>query len=280
MMTRISNRDWEALSAYLDGQLSKRDQDRLEARLNDNADLQDALEQLRRTRTVLRSLPVVRAPRNFMLTPQMVRSRPAPSPAYPVFRFASAIATIFLALVLLGDFITPPATATLPTSAAMLAQEAPSAKVSSGESPLAATGAPETMLQAPSIDTAAPDSVQATESARQTAAPSGMGSAGPEGTPPIAGLMVAQPTPADASGTFQAQAVTATPEIVSALPAEPAAGEAANAAEAQAFDRAGEQAETAQASPFNLLRWLEVSLAAVALVTGLVAVYLRRKARG
>ena len=63
MMTRITHRDWEALSAYLDGQLNRKERDRLEARLKASAELQDALEQLRRTRSLLRSLPPMRAPR-------------------------------------------------------------------------------------------------------------------------------------------------------------------------------------------------------------------------
>ena len=65
MTTPISDRDWEAISAYLDGELNPKERARLDARLQANADLRAALEDLRRTRTVLRSQPRLHAPRNF-----------------------------------------------------------------------------------------------------------------------------------------------------------------------------------------------------------------------
>ncbi|MCJ7658985.1 MAG: hypothetical protein MUO67_07530 [Anaerolineales bacterium] len=72
MKNQIKSRDWEALSTYLDGQLSNREHTRLEARLKSDPDLQSALEDLRQTRSVIRSLPKLRVPRNFSLTPEMV----------------------------------------------------------------------------------------------------------------------------------------------------------------------------------------------------------------
>ena len=71
MTKNISMREWEALSAYLDGQLPAKERTRLETQLNQAPELRSALEDLRRTRSVLRSQPKVRAPRNFTLTPEM-----------------------------------------------------------------------------------------------------------------------------------------------------------------------------------------------------------------
>ena len=68
----LSDRDLETLSAFLDGEISGRDQERLEARLQSDEALRKYLEDLRRTRTAVRSLPVLRAPRNYYLTPEMV----------------------------------------------------------------------------------------------------------------------------------------------------------------------------------------------------------------
>ena len=101
-------RDWEAISAYLDGALNPKDRAQLEARLQKDAGLRTALRELGRTRTVLRSQPRLRAPRNFTLTPQMAgvqagrRSQPF---AFPVLRLASVLATIFFVVALVGDLV-------------------------------------------------------------------------------------------------------------------------------------------------------------------------------
>jgi anti-sigma factor RsiW len=107
MTNRISKRDWERLSAYLDGQLSGRERSRLESRLQAEQPLQSAFEELRRTQLILRSLPKLRAPRNYTLTPEMVPERKERRRAYPIFGFASALATVLLVLVLVGDFFAP-----------------------------------------------------------------------------------------------------------------------------------------------------------------------------
>jgi hypothetical protein len=110
MTTRITIRDWEALSAYLDKQLNAKDRDRLVTRLDENPELRSALEELRRTRAVLRSQPRLRAPRNFTLTAEMagVRSGFRPSAhsvpgSYPVLRLASVLATIFFIVITVGE---------------------------------------------------------------------------------------------------------------------------------------------------------------------------------
>ena len=106
MTKNISMREWEALSAYLDGQLPAKERTRLETQMNQAPELRSALEELRRTRSVLRSQPKVRAPRNFTLTPDMVGLKARPTrraPAYPFFRFASALAGFLFLLVMVGD---------------------------------------------------------------------------------------------------------------------------------------------------------------------------------
>ena len=102
MMRRLSDlplRDLELLSAYLDGELTPREADRLQARLDGEAGLRWALEELRRTVSVLRSLPEVRPPRSFTLTAEAAGSR-ARAAAYPVLQLATALATLaFVAVV-------------------------------------------------------------------------------------------------------------------------------------------------------------------------------------
>ena len=110
MTSPVSSRDFEILSAYLDGQLQGTARQRLEARLGQDVALREEYLDLQRMRSVLRSLPRVRAPRNFTLTPQMVgqhAARPG-SPwlkFYPVLGFASALASLLFVLVILGDIM-------------------------------------------------------------------------------------------------------------------------------------------------------------------------------
>lgn len=109
MTTRITPPQWEALSSYLDNQLTPQERARLETHLKQDAELRQALEDLRRTRALLRSQPRLRAPRNFTLTPAMagVRSgarRSSSVGPYPILRLASVLATIFFVLITVGDF--------------------------------------------------------------------------------------------------------------------------------------------------------------------------------
>jgi len=97
--------DWEALSAYLDNELHPRAAARLEARLQHEQALKEALASLRNTRAMLRSTPRIKPPRNFTLTPKMVgmapvRARPR---FYQTFRLAFTLASVLLAVVLFAD---------------------------------------------------------------------------------------------------------------------------------------------------------------------------------
>ncbi|HHH82746.1 MAG TPA: hypothetical protein ENL35_07135, partial [Chloroflexi bacterium] len=54
---RLPPRDLEALSVYLDGELTPRERVKLEARLEANPELRQALEELRLVAGALRELP-------------------------------------------------------------------------------------------------------------------------------------------------------------------------------------------------------------------------------
>jgi hypothetical protein len=101
---QISNRDLERLSAYLDGALSAKEASRLEARLQEDPILQQALHDLKETARLVASLSGVPLPRSFTLTPEMagVRDRPR---VYPVMRLATALATFAFLLVVGVDAI-------------------------------------------------------------------------------------------------------------------------------------------------------------------------------
>jgi hypothetical protein len=105
MKGQIPQREIEYLSAYLDQQLDKRHQAQLEERLRKDPELQAILRDLGQARLALKSLPRVRAPRNFTLKPEMVSIRRTPRRIYPAFGWASVLASILLVLALVGDFL-------------------------------------------------------------------------------------------------------------------------------------------------------------------------------
>ena len=115
-------RDLEALSAYLDGELTENERERIERLLEVDQDLQNWHEQLLRTRSVLRSTPQLRAPRNYFLIPEMVGQKEKRSRAFPFFRFASAFAALLLVLLFLGDLFVIPKPVLAPSRAIQLAE--------------------------------------------------------------------------------------------------------------------------------------------------------------
>jgi len=90
----MNQRDLELLSTYLDGQLNPSQSAQLETRLKSDPQLASALTDLRFTRNLLRKLPSRKAPRNFTLTRKMVGQNPPLPRVFPVFRFATALATL------------------------------------------------------------------------------------------------------------------------------------------------------------------------------------------
>lgn len=104
MSPKIAAHDLELISAYLDGQLKPKEQASLEAKLTADPTLRAELDDLQRLHTALWRLPRLRAPRRFTLTPEMVAARQA-RPLFPVFGFASALASLVLILVLMIDLL-------------------------------------------------------------------------------------------------------------------------------------------------------------------------------
>lgn len=99
----ISDRDWQLLSEYIDGELSKQKRVRLERRLESERGLRDALRKIENTRRILRATPHLSAPKDFVLTPDMIPQRETRS-FFPVFRLATALVSILLVAVLVLDF--------------------------------------------------------------------------------------------------------------------------------------------------------------------------------
>jgi hypothetical protein len=159
-----SFRDVEKLSAYLDGQLKPSDKARLESRLQSDPELASILKELRQSRSLLRQLPQRRAPRNFTLTPQMVGQKPPLPRTYPVFRFATVLATLLLFFTFATNIVAPRLTRTA----------APQAAYGMGGG---GGGAPETELQAATEEAAQPmlESAPAEEPAAPAGTPTPLG---------------------------------------------------------------------------------------------------------
>jgi hypothetical protein len=104
MKNRMTSRDYELISAYLDNQLGEHERTLLEARLNSTPELRKELHEISKTRLLVQSLPRLRAPRNYYVNAEAVRVRPTLRLA-PVFGIVSAVASVLLALVIFGSTI-------------------------------------------------------------------------------------------------------------------------------------------------------------------------------
>jgi hypothetical protein len=253
MKTMISPRDLELLSAYLDGQLDRRNQMKIEARLNREPALNDVLVDLERTRSLLRSAGPIKAPRSFKLKPEMV-AQPKRKPVYPIFQFASAVAALLLIVVLLGDF-----------------------------------AGPRQVAMAPS---AFPEESQMGTGAQERSAADMAEKQAVTGLPPeAAGMMAAPETPTptlgeaeDASPTMEAflsaapltdtQIFSSSQTLSNTIPL--ATGEPAGQF-VEPLPQPAEVPAEPQASPLNWFRIAEISLASLAVILGAISIWLRRK---
>jgi anti-sigma factor RsiW len=103
MMAKISNKDWERLSAYLDGELNQKEIEQIELRIKADPVFQAALEEIRSARQILRATPRVSVPRDFRLTPALIGAKPR-SRSFQIYRLAAAtLSFLFIGVVVL-DF--------------------------------------------------------------------------------------------------------------------------------------------------------------------------------
>ena len=198
---QVSRRDLEGLSAYMDGRLAPAEAAALERRLEHDAQLRGALQELRQTVTLLRSLPSIPLPRSFTLSPEGIGRRAVRW--YPVLQLGTALAGLAFAVVIGFDAVAqnPPGLAARVLSGGA---EAPAAESETGAVSLfaaAGTATPagtDTAAAAPAEDMLA---VQAT----------------PEALPPMEAAPTSCPTcprEADATAAADAQKVYPTPTSI------------------------------------------------------------------
>lgn len=160
MKNQRQTRDYELITAYLDNQLGGKERTLFEARLNTDPELRKELQEIGKTRLLLRSLPRLRAPRNYFIQEKAVQPRPSLRLA-PVFGIVSAVASVLLAFVIFGSTFLPtnPPVAMAPSDSnpveSISAQQAAESNVASESPPTEA--APLLVMGAPVLGTATQD---------------------------------------------------------------------------------------------------------------------------
>jgi hypothetical protein len=90
MKAQILQKDWERISAYLDGQLDSKAAEKVKLDLDARPELRKAFAYLQRYKAILNQVPMRRLRRNFTLKPEMVGRKALPR-LVPVFQLASAV---------------------------------------------------------------------------------------------------------------------------------------------------------------------------------------------
>jgi hypothetical protein len=100
-------RDYELVSAYLDGACSPRERIFLEERFSKEPELAQTLLEFKHVRRILKVLPVRRAPRNFTLSSSQVPARPQRFFLAPALNYVGLASTVLLVMVFIGANFLP-----------------------------------------------------------------------------------------------------------------------------------------------------------------------------
>lgn len=253
MMTRITPRDWETLSAYLDGELNQKETRSFEARVQGDENLRASLDSLKLTRTLLRDQPIQRAPRNFTLSPQMagVSRRRTAAPVFPVMRLASVLATFFLVVLSVGNLVASRMQPVQISQSSAIQQ--PAFGMGSGGG---GADAPESLSMPEELPAAAQPELESGDMALEALPVEAV----PTGTGVQAKAMATIPAPLDEP---QIEALQQAPQAE-----QPLAGQAEESGIVQA-----------RTSALTLIGMLQIALAILAITTGAIAIFLYRTTR-
>ena len=149
-MDELSRKDIERISLYLDGELSPEEAAEVETAIAESAVARETYEELRVTRELLATLPEVRIPRSFTLTPEDAGIRQRP-PAYPVLRFATVLAAFFFVVLVGLDVLASGLTfgASAPAMAPQMELAAPADEMLSAEQDMVSVPEEEVVEGAP-----------------------------------------------------------------------------------------------------------------------------------
>lgn len=107
MTDTLSRKDYLLLSAYLDGELTQSELQRVEKRLLTDQQFKRTSDELAYTKRMLRAMPKIRAPHNFMLTPERVKKTAKRQFFQPAWGLVSAVSTFLLLMIFAGTSILP-----------------------------------------------------------------------------------------------------------------------------------------------------------------------------
>jgi len=127
MNRQLSPKDWQLLSEYVDEQLSARQKEALEQRLQVNAELRQGLEEMRQTRIILRSLPRRKVPHNFTLTRAMAAEAHVRSSWVPVLSYSSFLSLAVVIITVIFQLL--PSALPMANQAPMVAMKAAAPEV-------------------------------------------------------------------------------------------------------------------------------------------------------
>ncbi|MDY6866979.1 MAG: hypothetical protein SVT56_03610 [Chloroflexota bacterium] len=263
----------EILSAYLDNVLDPIDRKKLEERLKLEPELRERLENLRRTKITLGALPRLKAPRNFTLTPEMVTVRkPKRKPLFIYLRLAASFAAILLVVLVGFELIWGGRMG----SEARLAAEAPVMEADS----LAAEATPEPLILWGRLEGGGGAGSQ-----ESVTGYGGVGGVVPENEEQPKMMEEAVPMEEPVEGEEQAE------EMVEDMPEDAEISKAAGEAEevsilglnpeegGETLSRSEPQIKDQEITTkgWSALRWIQVSLALIALGGGALLFLMRRK---
>ena len=121
---KLTQKDYELINGYLDQELDRKDVLKFAGRMAEDPRIAAEVDELMRVKAMVKELPVVTPPRNYILTRAMAEeARPKPfwERLFPVFRVAAA----FCALALMFTFIFPLLSAGRGTMTAPAVNESP-----------------------------------------------------------------------------------------------------------------------------------------------------------
>ncbi len=133
MTERLNNRDWRLISAYLDERLSPSVRAKVDYRLNEDTHFKRSLDEIAYTKRLLASLPQKRAPRNFTLSAEYVKTPRRGLWLQPALSFVSVAAAVMLVVVFSYGYI---------GGGLSRASQAPQAEMLAADSALSESAAP------------------------------------------------------------------------------------------------------------------------------------------
>jgi hypothetical protein len=107
MTTTLTFKQYQLISAYLDGRCSSREKITVESMLEKDAELKRVLAEFARSKKMLAALPSARAPRNFTISPAMAPQKPQRFFLAPALNYASLVAAVLFVFIFAGSRLLP-----------------------------------------------------------------------------------------------------------------------------------------------------------------------------